>query len=366
MTNLGALTPPPDESGGQNAASGNNASPDGASSANTSPTPSSTNNTAATPSPPASANGPTAPASPSQGLIGKVLEVASGQDPARGRKNAVITIAILIVIGILAAGVIFYVEYYLEDTKSQEVAERDDRNADKIDDAKKPFDWKLNEYPEEDEPGNAWVIDRKLTPAEQKELKSLGATTTADRSAVWKFVKRLGGWRFGRAAAAYKLQLTSEKTKPVTITQMSARAVNCKSDAIKTFLTLGDGGIENWDDVHFNLTTDGAPATTRAWKEKFDENGEHLGMEDIPYQKVVSLGGTQSPGFLSMTPMLDQAPDTLCEWTLSLKYNINSGKDQTVTITEDEAGIPLRATGKPGEKSDNWQGINGTWTPNTF
>ncbi|MER5950342.1 hypothetical protein ABT127_30295 [Streptomyces sp. NPDC001904] len=115
----------------------------------------------------------------------------------------------------------FEVSNYLQDQHSQGDAERDDRNADAIDDAKKPSDWKLNYALRDEEPGFAWALDRRLTPAEAAKLKSLAD----DKKAVWAFVREQHGWRSGMEAGSYKLQLTSEKSKPVAITRMRARAV---------------------------------------------------------------------------------------------------------------------------------------------
>ncbi|WP_406100913.1 hypothetical protein OG698_01390 [Streptomyces sp. NBC_01003] len=153
-----------------------------------------------------------------------MLELLSGQDPARGRKRAFRAIAVTCVVALVSIVGGFEVSHWLENRHSQGDAKRDDHNADVIEDAKKPFDWKMNPGLSDEEPWTSWVLDRRLTPKEQAELKGL----RADRKAILAFVKKRGGWRVGMEADSYKLQLTSEKQKAVVVTQLSARAVSCR------------------------------------------------------------------------------------------------------------------------------------------
>ncbi|WP_345657326.1 hypothetical protein [Streptomyces siamensis] len=228
----------------------------------------------------------------------------------------------------------FEVSHRLEDRHSQGDAERDDRNADVIEDAKKPFDWKMNPGLSDEDPWESWVLDRRLTPEEQAELKGL-----RDQKAIWAFVKKRGGWRVGMEAGSYKLQLTSERQKAVVVTQLAAQAVNCRPSPVKTHISIGSGGTETWDDAHFNLTADGSSVPALVFKQKEPTDSP----SEAPFDKVVSLGGTQSPGFLVLTPFL-RAPK-LCDWSVSLKYNVNSGKTQSQTINKDDDGRPLGVTG---------------------
>lgn len=299
---------------------------------------------------PVSGSNPT-PGAAGSNRVDEVLELVSGQDPARGRKRAFKAIGVGIGLFLLGMVASFEVSHYLESRHSKADAERDDRNNDAIEDAKKPFDWKINYSLDNDEPGYAWVLDRRLSAAEGEQLKSLGE----DRKKIWEFVRGRGGWR-NNLEDVYKLQLTSEKSKPVTITKMTARATTCKKGLVKTKISVGLGGLETPDQVHFNISEGGAGSPPMTW----EKSGQDEGMTEVPYTKVVALGGTQTPGFLSVTPRLTQ--DMVCDWTLSFDYNVNSGASQTAEITKEENGKALRATGKAGDGADKWEWINGKWS----
>lgn len=335
MTNPAA--PDPAAGNGQAPSGGSNASPGASGSGSGS-----------TNAPEASA--PPTPAPPT--WRDEVLEQLSGQDPARGRKRAFRAIAVTCVVALVSIVGGFEVSHWLENRHSQGDAKRDDHNADVIEDAKKPFDWKMNPGLSDEEPWTSWVLDRRLAPEEQAELKGL----RDDRKAIWAFVKKRGGWRVAMEADSYKLQLTSEKQKAVVVTQLAARAVNCRPSPVKTSISIGTGGTEVWDNAHFNLTADDSSVPALVFKQKDPTDSP----EEAPFEKVVSLGGAQSPGFLILTPFLT-APK-LCDWSVSLKYNVNSGKTQSQTIAKDDDGRPLRVTGLRGEGVDSWVWSDaGTW-----
>ncbi|MET9292130.1 hypothetical protein [Streptomyces sp. NPDC003077] len=327
-------------------AAGNGQAPSGGSDANTGAAGSGSGSV----NTPSGSSSPT-PATPTT-WRDEVLEQLSGQDPARGRRRAFRAIAVTCAVALVSIVGGFEVSHWLEDRHAQGDAERDDRNADVIEDAKKPFDWKMNPGLGDEQPWTSWVLDRRLTPEEQTELKGL----RDDRKAIWAFVKKRGGWRVGMDADSYKLQLTSEKEKAVVVTQLAARAVDCRPSPVKTSISIGTGGTEVWDDAHFRLTADGSSVPALVFKQKDPTDIP----EEAPFEKVVSLGGAQSPGFLVLTPFLDVPK--LCDWSVSLEYNVNSGKTRSQTIAKDDDGRPLRVTGPHGEGVDSWVwSAGGTW-----
>ncbi|MGW6356227.1 hypothetical protein ACWFR5_13655 [Streptomyces sp. NPDC055092] len=251
---------------------------------------------------------------------------------------------------------IFYgITLLLDLGSSQTRARTDDANSDVLDAEKRPFDWKMNPGLPASEPWVAWDLDRTLTDAEQQRVNTLGSDTTA----LWSFVKERGGRRVGMAAGAYKLQLTSEKQKAVLITELSARTTKCWKPTVRTSISIGEGGTETWDDVHFNLSTRGTPAPPLAFKQ--DDPTESP--SEVPYNKAISLGGTQSPGLLIITPFLTAQKD--CNWEINVTYNVNSGKSEQSTIKTDGSGHPLKAYGLKGEGVDSWTWTQSGWVQST-
>ncbi|GAA3475550.1 hypothetical protein [Streptomyces yanii] len=299
--------------------------------------------------PPSPAPTPT-PESPS--VVDQLVELAApdSAEPGRGRKWGLKKIGFSIVAFMVVTVVGCLIAFSFDWWTSEDRAVKDDKNQDKIEDAKPAFGWRLDPALGDDEPWESWEIDRTLTSAEQRRLASLDGE---DKAAVWAFVKELNGRKVRGIAAIYNLQLTSEKQKSVLITKLSAKTTRCWPSRARTTLSIGTGGSESWDEVHFNLVASGAPAPPLGYTEV--EPGQVP--EEIPYKKAISLGNTQSPGLLAITPYVMERRD--CEWQMDLEFNVNSGQVQTRKITHDSAGKKLMVYGLGREGVDSW-----SWTGN--
>ncbi len=250
-----------------------------------------------------------------------------------------------------------YIAYKFDLFTAEPKARAEDDAADILDAEKPAFDWKMNPALDASVPGYSWTLDHRLTPAEQKELAGFNGD---DKGAIWSFVKRLGGRRDLDEAATYHLQLTSERQKPVLITKLTAAATRCWTPTAKTSIVSGPGATEPWDEVHFNLSPTGAPAPAMAFK--VNDAAPEEAREEVRFNKAVSLGGTQSPGLLAVTPLLSAQKD--CEWKIDLEFNVNSGKTERKSIAKDDSGKKLVVYGMRGGAVETWTwgGAGSGWT----
>ncbi|MFE7952418.1 hypothetical protein [Streptomyces sp. NPDC057426] len=271
--------------------------------------------------------------------------VPDSAEPGRGRSWGIKKLALTAVIAVAAIIVGGLFTFGLDTFLSPARAKQDDKNQDTIENAKEAFAWRLAPALDDDEPWESWEIDRTLTTQEREKLENLDGTK---KETVWEFVRGLQGRRVRGIAAIYTLQLTSEKQKSVLITKISANVTRCWDSKARTLLSDGTGGSEGWDEIHFNLETNGAAAAPLGYTEV--EPGQVP--EEIPYKKAISLGNTQSPGLLSMTPYVRGNQD--CEWQLVLNYNVNSGEMQSQTINQDSSGKKLMVYGLTRTNVESW------------
>jgi len=274
--------------------------------------------------------------------------VPESTEPGRGRKWGLKRIAISVA-GLLIVGTVgTYLGYRFELFTAPGRAQAEDKASDAIEAAKEPFAWKMNQDLPVTDPWESWEIDRKLTAAEELELRSIDGN---DKSAVWKFVQHLGGRRVRGYAATYDLQLTSEREQNVLITELGAQATHCWDPKVKTRISVATGGTEPWEEVFFEINPDksGVPAMT--W-ERAPDTPEYEAPEGVRFKKAISLSKTQTPGLLSVTPYLSEEKD--CEWKIDLEFNVNSGPSERKSITEDALGKKLVVYGMRTGGTDDW------------
>ncbi|MEU0401632.1 hypothetical protein ABZ318_15580 [Streptomyces sp. NPDC006197] len=275
--------------------------------------------------------------------------VPESTEPGRGRKWGLKRIAVTTVALVVVGFTSTYLAYEFELITAPKRAEAEDKAADTIESKKDPFAWRMNPQLPPSEPWESWEIDRKLTPAEEAELRAIDGE--GDKAAVWKLVQRLEGRRVRGYAASYDLQLTSEREQTVLVTGLSAQATKCWTPKVKTRISVASGGTEPWEEVHFDLKPDMTVAPAMTW-ERSPGTPEYEAPESVPFRKAVSLSKTQTPGLLSVTPYLMTSKD--CEWKIDLDFNVNSGDPEKKTIFEDSTGKKLVVYGMRAGGTDDW------------
>ncbi|WKX68614.1 hypothetical protein [Streptomyces sp. XD-27] len=224
--------------------------------------------------------------------------VPESTEPGRGRKWGLKRIGISVAGLVIVGSVGTYLGYRFELLTAFGRAQAEDKAGDAIEAAKDPFAWRMNPDLPTSEPWESWEIDRKLTSAEELELRSIDGE---DKSAIWKFVQRLGGRRVRGYAATYDLQLTSEREQNVLITEVSAKATDCWDPKVKTRISVATGGTESWEEVFFEINPDNSVVPAMTWKRAPDVP-EYETPEGVPFKEAISLSKTQTPGLLSVTP----------------------------------------------------------------
>ncbi|MFI6002084.1 hypothetical protein ACIA98_17030 [Streptomyces sp. NPDC051366] len=274
--------------------------------------------------------------------------VPESTEPGRGRKWGLTKIAISAAALLIVGSVGTYLGYRFELLTTLSRAEADDKAGDAIEAGKDPFSWRMNPHLPAIEPWESWEIDRKLTQGEENELRSVNGK---NKNEIWKFVQRLGGRRVRGSAATYDLQLTTEREQSVLITQLSAQAIQCWDPKAKTRVSVATGGTEPWEEVYFDISPDMSVSPAMAWH-RAPDTPEYEAPEGVRFNKAVSLSKTQTPGLLSVTPYLSTAKD--CQWKINLDFNVNSGKPESKTVTEDSSGAKLVVYGMRAGGTDDW------------
>ncbi|MFD9484684.1 hypothetical protein ACFWBX_11890 [Streptomyces sp. NPDC059991] len=237
--------------------------------------------------------------------------------------------------------------YYAKDS----AASQDSAN-DEIDARKPAFNIKVKAALGQADPWTNWEIDRRLTPTEESELRSMPASIESTQR-IWDFIRKAGGRRVDGDANGYKFEFTSERHQSVSITEVSATAVKCWTSQAKTYISLEQGGFTGWEDVYFDLDStrshipllQGTPQDSRA---------------GIRFSKAISLGGNETPAYLKVLP---NSTTQSCNWSLEFKYDINSGPDKPQTVSTDEKGNALVFNGPYATDADVWgPGPTGTFT----
>jgi len=188
-------------------------------------------------------------------------------------------------------------------------------------DKKKPaVQWHVEYAQPYSEAGFSWELDRRLTSEEEKRLEE----TAGDMKKVAALLKSLGGRRVGDDTSYIKLQLLSDRDDPVSVTELTAKKVRCWESKAKTVVSTSEGGAESWEEFYFYFSGE------KNHHGEFPAIESELGGDFKPYDKPISIGAGETPGYLKIGVESEES----CEWTLKVKYNVGADKSDTVTIKD--------------------------------
>ncbi|MFD8936218.1 hypothetical protein ACFV0R_13345 [Streptomyces sp. NPDC059578] len=282
--------------------------------------------------------------------MSQIMDVAVPEAAGKGTRWAtkrmiLITLGVILV-AILGAVITLDIELRFADSR----AKAEDAAGDKIDAAKEPFLAKVTPELGDKDPHNSWVLDRKLTEKERKELNQFDGKSVKEASSLFR---KFGARRILGEAAEYKLQLTSERKNAIVVTKVEAEATRCwEPTTAKTWAADGAGGVEQWKTIYFELKGRvKAPATTT--------NGNVDDPQMIPFDDAISVGMQQTPGLIKFSGRSEKS----CEYRLVLSYNVNSGRTQTRTISKDEDGKNLLFEASP---QGSYESVGREWGKWTF
>ncbi|MFE7439472.1 hypothetical protein ACFU7X_03280 [Streptomyces chartreusis] len=239
------------------------------------------------------------------------------------------------VIGLMTGNLPFFVK---ENAQAQDAAN------DEIEAGKAAFDVTVKPALGDAKPWTSWEIDRRLTPAEESELRKIPASIkSADR--IWEFVRKAGGRRTDGDANGYRFQFTSERQKTVSITEAYAKVDKCWPSKAKTYISLMQGGLTGWEDVHFDL--DSKLSSIPLFQESLQ--GSQV---EMPFDKVIALGGNETAAYLNVLP---NSIAQSCNWSLQLEYNVAADPEpKTRTVSKDRKGNEFVFNGPYAADADVW------------
>ncbi|WP_395759004.1 hypothetical protein OIE82_17880 [Streptomyces althioticus] len=282
--------------------------------------------------------------------------VPESSEPGRGWKWGLTRLGIVLVGTLLIVVGTAAFERWYTNSNSEEDATVQDAADDKVDAKKDPFVAKVSTWMTDSYAHESWALPRKLTPAEEQQLMhdldGKAGDHKAATQAIWNVVKEAGARRILGAASIYDLQLTSERKNPVVVTRIAAEATRCWKPDGAISMSAGTGGVEGWEDLSFMLE-EGVEVPA------MKNNGDEMNPAMEEFKGVVSLGGQETPGFIKIAPFAFQQS---CEFKVNLYYNVNGGKTQKKSISEDENGETLVFHAPPqGEGVETW-----TWLGDRF
>ncbi|MFF3706769.1 hypothetical protein [Streptomyces phaeochromogenes] len=227
---------------------------------------------------------------------------------------------------------------------AEQNAQAQDSASDKVDASKPPFNVTVTPAYGEQNPGTSWEIDRRLTPAEEAELRTIPASIdSADR--VWKFVRKAGGRRTDGDANGYRFQFTSERQAAVSITDFYAKAGKCWPSRAKTYISLEQGGWTGWEEAYFDLDSKRSFIPLLQGTTQDSRAG-------LPLKKKISLGGNETPADLKVLP---SSTTQSCNWSLELVYNVAPDPEsKKQTVSKDAKGNDLIFNGPYAADADVW------------
>ncbi|MFF5252334.1 hypothetical protein ACFY4K_09820 [Streptomyces leeuwenhoekii] len=269
-------------------------------------------------------------------FVAQVLGAAvpESSEPGRGLKWGLTRLGMVLVGALVLIVLTAAIERWYTNRNAEDDATVQDVADDKVDAKKDPFVAKVSTWMDDSYAHEAWVLPRRLTPSEKqqlmRDLDGLGENHKAATQAIWNVVKGVGARRILGAASIYNLQLTSERKNSVVVTRLTAETTRCWKPEGVIWMSAGTGGVEGWEDISFELKGAEVPAM----KNTGDVNNPAI----EEFEDVISLGGQESPGFIKIAPYIFQRS---CEFKVNLYYNVNGGKTQKKTISEDGNGEKL-------------------------
>ncbi|WP_431934649.1 hypothetical protein [Micromonospora sp. RP3T] len=203
------------------------------------------------------------------------------------------------------------------------------------------------------------LLDRVLTREEQAALEAIPIDSAAFAK-VWEFLRPLGGRllryptsmlqppaNFDPGAAiwlhstTFKMNLFSERTTQLSITDMRAVNVSCQPSSAKTVVESLPQGEAQYAGVLFDLTVaDSTPFVTDA--------GSDQGQPYFSRRKI-DLGDGMSPGGLRVEAAVK---DQSCSWEIEARYRDSTQQDHEVTLRDGDK--PFFSEALPKQPEQYW------------
>ncbi|MEU9994895.1 hypothetical protein [Streptomyces sp. NPDC050848] len=277
--------------------------------------------------------------------------IAPGAEVPPSRRTRILVRGLVVIaLGILATAGLGQVVTYLYDTLSTESRLRAEDDAQKqLDKEEAPFtattdadtsaldsdDWTL-------------VLDRTITPAEQRELAALDIAAPDYGRNAWRILGPLGARVIGASprladeslmlgpTTVVKLNLFSDRTSQLSITDMRAVDVRCAPSTARFVLRHPAQGEAAYPGVLFDLRRKNpVPVIT--------DEGDDQGLPYFDHRKI-DLGGGSTPGGLRVAATVTERES--CDWEIAADYRDAAGTRGELRIRDDD-GKPFRAEAPP-------------------
>ncbi|MFI8964665.1 hypothetical protein ACIGO8_21420 [Streptomyces sp. NPDC053493] len=275
--------------------------------------------------------------------------VAPGARVPPARRGRVLVRGLLVIAaGLLATAVLGQAVTYVYDTLSASSRARADDDAQKeLDQEETPFtasaDPDLSTLDRDD-----WtiVLDRPLTPAEQRSLEAVPIGPTDYGRDVWRILGPLGARVIGTTpgmsgggppagpTTAFKLNLFSDRTSQLSITDMRAVNVRCAPSTARFVLRHPAQGAAPYPGVFLDLRR---PGPTPVITDEGAEQGQHYFD-----RHRIDLGGGSTPGGLRVAATVGEKS---CDWEIAAAYRDSAGTRGELVIRD--GARPFRAEAEP-------------------
>lgn len=260
---------------------------------------------------------------------------------------------LVIAAGLLATTLLTQVVTYVYDTVfATDRARAEDAAQDAVNGEKPPFTATADADVSALD-GDDWtiVLDRTLTPAEQRSLQAVEVGATGYGRNVWRILGPLGARVIGTTphldegrdgvvsprtgpTTQFRLNLFSDRTSQLSITGMEAVDLRCRPSTARFVLRHPSQGEATYPGVHFDLR---GPAATPVITDEGDDQGQRYFD-----RRRIDLGGGSDPGGLRIAATVDTES---CDWAVKATYRDASGARGEVVIRDGDK--PFRAEAPP-------------------
>ncbi|WP_221354753.1 hypothetical protein [Streptomyces beigongshangae] len=208
-----------------------------------------------------------------------------------------------------------------------------------------------------------WELERGLEPSDVEALTA----THGDVDKVEAFFKARGGHVInGKGSPGWEVTITSDREEIVMLTKLRAEVIKCWNRVATVNAGLQVGGPEAWEDISFGFTGRAATKGTKVLPsdskkaEKAALSGKLLTSSELRWNKVIYVGGGETPGALNVSVFADKD----CEFVIKADYR-GTKSGETGTLTIKDKGRPFVARASHGEEAkEGWfvdPNIGQTW-----
>ncbi|MFJ9828332.1 hypothetical protein ACIRSU_28785 [Streptomyces sp. NPDC101160] len=275
--------------------------------------------------------------------------VAPGAQVPPSRRTRVLVRGLLVIAaGLLATAVLGQAVTYVYDTLFAGSRVRAEDDAQKqLDHEESPFTAATDpDLSALDEDGWTIVLDRPLTAREQRSLEAVPIGPTGYGRDAWRILGPLGARVIGSTphmvdapvpngpTTTFKLNLFSDRTSQLAITDMRAVNVRCSPSTARFVLRHPAQGATPYPGVLFDLRR---PSPAPVVTDEGDGQGQHY----FDRWKI-DLGGGSTPGGLRVAATVGEKS---CSWEIAAAYRDAAGTRGEVVIRDGAA--PFRAEAEP-------------------